>query len=60
MSGITDMKALDKKVDKIMQIMSWTHTLDDVKRDKIKDILSGIYELGHLDGYADGVYDCHS
>jgi hypothetical protein len=54
------MKVLDKKVEKIMQIMSWTHTLDDIKRDKIKDILSDIYELGHADGYADGVYDCHS
>ena len=54
---MTDMKVLDKKVDKLMQIMSWTHVDDVVKRDKINEILSDVYDLGHADGYADGFHN---
>lgn len=51
------MKVVDKKLDKIMTIMSWTHMSDDDKRKQIDKVLSQIYDLGFADGYAVGLSD---
>ena len=51
------MKVVDKKLDKIMTIMSWTHIADDDKRKQIEDVLSQTYDLGFADGYAVGLSD---
>lgn len=54
------MKVLNKKIDKLMQIASWTHILDDAKRTEFEKVLSDVYESGFADGYAEGVYDSNT
>ena len=51
------MKVLDKRLEKIMSIMSWSYILDDVKKDEIEKILSAVYDSGYADGYAQGLRD---
>lgn len=51
------MKVLDKRLEKIMSIMSWSYILDDVKKDAIEKILSAVYDSGYADGYAQGLRD---
>ena len=50
-----DMKKLDKRVDKIMMIASWTHLSEGERKKRIEDVLSEVYDLGHCDGYAEGM-----
>ena len=54
------MKIFPKKVDKVMQIASWSHLSEDEKRAKIEQVLSDTYDLGFTDGYAEGVYDSNT
>ena len=51
------MKNLKKNVEKIMIIASWKHLSKQEREKKIEEVLSNAYDLGHCDGYAEGIRD---
>lgn len=51
------MQKLNKHIEKIKDIMSWTHLTEDKKMELIERVLRDVYILGHADGYAEGFAD---
>lgn len=51
------MQNLKKHTEKIKDIMSWTHLTEDKKMELIERVLSDAYNLGHCDGYAEGLQE---
>jgi len=37
--------------------MSWTHLTEDKKMELIECVLGDVYNLGHADGYAEGLQE---
>lgn len=51
------MKNLNRKIQRIKDIMKMTNLLESERERKIEAVLSDVYDLGHADGYAERFYD---